>query len=60
MSPMPELEGLDIDGREIGPSIFAIGNLRWQDDPGQWVCLADYRGALCLVSVKVTPDRETP
>jgi hypothetical protein len=53
--PNPEMQGMDIHGRQIGPDILAVGSLIWQDDPGQWVCLADVVGMLCRVAVKVTP-----
>ena len=53
-APMPEMDGMNIDGRQIGPATFAIGALHWNGF--EWTCLADHYGMLCLVSVTVKKE----
>ena len=56
------------DGKEISPGIFIIGDVHYYDSPykykdgdsqlvlphicGEWRCLADVCGMLCVISVR--------
>jgi len=49
---------LRADGREIGPGMYAVGDVFWHAPSRQWRCLADVRGALCLVEVRIVPSTD--
>lgn len=51
--PLPQVVGLDVDGREISPGIWGIGKVSWHES-GHWRCLANVNGALCVIEVSVT------
>lgn len=54
--PCPDLIGMDLQDREIGPGIYGIGYLAWNSSEGLWQCMANIEGKLCLVEVSVRPS----
>lgn len=50
----PELIGRSVQDKDLGNGVYGIGSLAWNEKLGEFVCLADVDGRLCLVQVKVT------
>lgn len=55
--PIPEANGFSIQGKEIGPGIWGVGNVSWHPESGDWRGMADINGALCVVTLKVTAQK---
>lgn len=53
--PIPQLDNTSLQDRELTPGIYGIGNVHWHSGSGEWRCLANVHGALCVVQVKVRP-----
>ena len=53
MCPYPQADGYSVDGKEIGPHVWGIGTVSWHPETGDWRCLANIHGALCVVQVRV-------
>jgi len=52
--PFPHLDGMSVDGKQLGPDVFGIGTVSWHSATGDWRCLANVSGMLCSVVVRVT------
>lgn len=58
--PIPEMDGFDVQGRELSPGIWGIGTVSWHPASGSWRALADVNGALCVITLKVTRPEPDP
>jgi hypothetical protein len=55
--PFPEVDGISVEGRELGPDVFGIGNIQWHPEMARWQCLANVNGCLCLIELRVHRDK---
>ncbi len=55
-NPFKEFD-TDIDGRQLKPGVFGIGDLDWNNDLQSWCGLVNYHGSLCTAEFRVTAER---